>query len=109
MELPAALDQLLPQQVALSRSNSGSTQAAALGISPALSGGADGDAEPQQQPLGPAPSASEQQPVLVNMTRPLMARMLQQCPDAAVRQQLYEDVLQPKLQQASRLLAQLAR
>jgi hypothetical protein len=39
----------------------------------------------------------------------LLARLLQQCPDAAVHQQLYQDVLQPKLQQASGLLGQLAR
>jgi hypothetical protein len=39
----------------------------------------------------------------------LLVRLLQQCPDGAVRQQLYQDVLQPKLHQASRLLGQLAR
>jgi hypothetical protein len=57
------------------------------------------DTAPQQQPQAAAYS----------MTKGALAQLLQQCPDAAVRQQLHTHVVRPKLQQATRLLGELAR
>lgn len=46
---------------------------------------------------------------MVMVGRGLLAQMLQQCTDADVRQDLHHQVLQPKLQQTTRLLGQLAK
>jgi hypothetical protein len=98
VELPATPEQLL-QRPSAHDSNSTTPK---TGSTPQASSSADeatlvSTQQPQQQAVG------------VAVTKGMLVRLLQQCPDAAVREQLYCEVLQPKLQQATRLLGQLAR
>lgn len=118
LELPATPEQLLQRPAAHDdvpiTPNMGSTLQASSSAHEATLSTQQPSAEPaepqvrhqqeQQQQQEP-----HQQAVVVAVTKGMLARLLQQCPDAAVREQLYCEVLQPKLQQASRLLAQLAR
>jgi hypothetical protein len=68
------------------------------------SSSSDGDGS-----MAAAEEQPQRAPVRLALQPALLVRLLEQCPDAAVRQQLHQEVLQPKLAKASRLLAALAR
>lgn len=117
VELPATPEQLLQRPAASeddhTTPNTGSTLQASSSAHEATLSTQQPSAEPAEPQTGHQQQQKQQEPhqqaVVVAVAKGMLARLLQQCPDAAVREQLYREVLQPKLQQASRLLAQLAR
>lgn len=117
VELPATPEQLLQRPASSdddpTTPNTGSTLQASSSAHEATLSTQQSSAEAAETNIRHQQQQQEQElqqkAVVVAVTKGMLARLLQQCPDAAVREQLYCEVLQPKLQQASRLLAQLAR
>ena len=112
--LPAAPDQLLQSPTSLSSTLSSSSSTATHDGTVAAHGSSSSSSSSSLQDT-PASEGSQQeelaqqQPVLANISKATLAAMLQRCSNPAVRQQLHQQVLQPKLQQAARLLSQLSR
>lgn len=110
--LPAAPDQLLQSPTSLSSTLSSSSSTATHDGTVAAHGSSSSSSSLQDTPASEGSQQEElaqQQPVLANISKATLAAMLQRCSNPAVRQQLHQQVLQPKLQQAARLLSQLAR
>jgi hypothetical protein len=114
--LPAAPDQLLQSPTSLSSTlSSSSSSTATHDGTVAAHGSSSSSSSSSSLQDTPASEGSQQeelaqqQPVLANISKATLAAMLQRCSNPAVRQQLHQQVLQPKLQQAARLLSQLAR
>jgi hypothetical protein len=115
--LPAAPDQLLQSPTSLSSSLSSSSSSTATHDGTVAAYGSSSSSSSSSSSLQDTPASegsqqeelAQQQPVLANISKATLAAMLQRCSNPAVRQQLHQQVLQPKLQQAARLLSQLAR
>lgn len=103
VQLPQPLDQLLQQDH--------DTKPNSVDVNPAqqLTSASDAASDMPATSSDGDHSSSGASSHVLPVTRSLLAQLMQRCSNTSVRQQVYLEVLQPKLEEATALLNKLAR